>query len=149
VADKVRDVVLEITTDFLHKLPVVNCGLVRTEVNGSGERVQMQIGIILQGLSFGRCAWSEKASTSKLVYDALRDVGWFDDETFLLPGLSLMKGKKEYKKYETDKYSFAYQDIAIECDRFDYLSGLVLQEVEKAVVMLENGELDGYFAPTP
>jgi hypothetical protein len=138
---------LTVTTDFLHKLPVVNCDILYEDAN----RVKSLVGINLQGNSFGRdvCSfaecWTKKDSLSK-IYEMFKDWCWFDDPSFLRPGLSLKKrSEKKYKQYATADYSFVYQDIGIEDDTFEYLAKLVFVNMEKAVTLLEQGKLDNFF----
>ena len=138
---------LTVTTDFLHKLPVVNCDISYEDANGYKARV----GIILQGNSFGRdvCSfaecWTKKDSLSR-IYEMFKDCCWFDDSSFLRPGLSLKKrSEKKYKQYATADYSFVYQDIGIGDDTFKYLAQLVFENMKKAVMLLENGQFDSFF----
>lgn len=138
---------LTVTTDFLHKLPVVNCDISYEDANG----YKSLIGIILQGNSFGRdvCSfaecWTKKDSLSK-IYEMFKGCCWFDDSSFLRPALSLKKrSEKKYKQYATADYSFVYQDIGIENDTFEYLAKLVVENMKKAVELLEQGKLDNFF----
>ena len=134
---------LFVMTDFLHKLPVVNCKLTYKDSNND----ESYIGVSLQGNSFERVAcsytdcWDEEG-----IYKLFKECRWFDDMVFLRPGLSLMRRtKKDYKQYVTDKYSFVYQDIGIEDDTFEYLASLVITNMRVAVGLLENGCMDEFF----
>ncbi len=134
---------LVVTTDFLHKLPVVNCNLTYKGSNND----ESHVGVILQGNSFGRvaCSYAE-CWDEKRIYSLFKECSWFDDKSFLRTGLSLMRRtKKDYKQYDTDKYSFVYQDIGIESDAFDYLVRLVIDNMKTAVGLLEQSRLNAFF----
>lgn len=130
---------LIITTDFLHKLPVVNCKLTRKDPDDDAP----YIGVSLQGNSFERVACLYEGGKDREIYDQFKEF-WFDDKDFLRTGLSLMRTAKEYKKYDTDKYTFVYQDIGIEYDTFEYLAGLVVSNMRKAIDLLDQGRLNSF-----
>lgn len=139
---------LRIRTDFLHKLPVLNCDIVKLDPDG----METSIGIILQGASFGRSAWSTselwndmKKDGPKAIYEVLRGK-WFDDVSFMRPGIVLKRpgARKAYKQYDTSRYSFTYQDVGIESDSFDYLARMIFDNIGRAMDLIERGEVNGY-----
>lgn len=140
---------LRVGTDFLHKLPVLNCDIVKQDSDGK----ETFVGVILQGPSFGRSAWStadrwneDKGDRSKGIYEKLNG-GWFDDVEFLRPGLALRKSgsQKAYKRYDTRDYSFTYQDVGIESDDFEYLAQLIFTNVSRAIDLIEEGKMNDFF----
>lgn len=143
---------LEITHDFLHKLPVLNCDVVKRYDESDFEK-KLSLGVMIQGTSFARsvCSFDKtKFSDAKTLYKALKgEVGWFDDPDFLLPGLRLGSRKKKFKQYVTDKYTVAYQDIGLVKDSFKWIGDKVIEQMELILKLLEHSQLDGFFIPSP
>lgn len=140
---------LEISHDFLHKLPVLNCEIVRRYDPGDLKK-KIAIGVMLQGHSFARCACSfdkVRFRSAETLYRALKLGGrWFDDKSFLLPGLRLMSQRKEYKQYVTNDYTVTYQDIGLVCDTFAWIAQEVVEQLNHIVDLLHDGSLNAFFA---
>ena len=106
---------------------------------------------MLQGHSFARCACSfdkAKFRSAETLYRALKLEGrWFDDKSFLLLGLRLMSQRKEYKQYVTNDYTVTYQDIGLVCDTFAWIAQEVLEQLNRIVDLLNDGNLNAFFTP--
>ena len=58
-----------------------------------------------------------------------------------------MSQRKEYKQYVTNDYTVTYQDIGLVCDTFAWIAQEALEQLNRIVDLLNDGNLNAFFTP--